>query len=86
MDRSSLLNIVIWIKETIILQEFFLLKVYSEQFLSEQILIRTYGTVVCLLIFVSDKTFDCKRNLSIFCSVAVFSGFSVENESILTLL
>ena len=66
-DRSSLLNIVIRLKET-------------------NYFTRIYGTDVCLLTFVADKIFDCKRNLSIFCSVAVFSGFSVENESILTLL
>ena len=29
------------------------------------------------------KIFDCKSNLSTFCNVAVFSGFSVENESML---
>ena len=41
---------------------------------------------VCTMIFVTDKIFDCKRNLSRFCSVAVFSGFSGENESMLTIL
>ena len=41
---------------------------------------------VCTLIFVTDKIFDCKRNLSRFCNVAVFSGFSVENESMLAYL
>ena len=28
--------------------------------------------------------FDCKKNLSKFCNVVVFSGFSAENESMLT--
>ena len=30
------------------------------------------------------ENFDCKSNLLKFCNVAVFSGFSVENESMLT--
>ena len=64
----------------IILLKFLLLKVYSELFL----LTRIYNIGVCSLIFVTDKIFDCKRNLSRFCNVAVFSGFSVENESMLT--
>ena len=37
-----------------------------------------------MLIFVKDKSFDSKRNLLRFCNVAVFSGFSNENESMLT--
>ena len=37
-----------------------------------------------MLIFDTEKIFDCKRNLSRFCNVAVFSGFSVENENMLT--
>ena len=35
------------------------------------------------MIFDTDKIFDCKRNLSKFCNITVFSGFSVENESML---
>ena len=64
----------------IILLKFLLLKVYSELFL----LTRIYNIGVCSLIFVTDKIFEGKRNLSRFCNVAVFSGFSVENESMLT--
>ena len=36
-----------------------------------------------MLIFDTDKIFDCKRNLSRFWNAAVFSEFSVENESML---
>ena len=54
--------------------------IYGAIFLLTQI----YDIGVCTLIFVTDKTFDCKRNLSRFCNVAVLSGFSVENESMLT--
>ena len=55
-------------------------KVHREQFL----LIRIYDIGVCSLNLVTDEIFDCKRNLSRFCNVAVFSGFLVENESMLT--
>ena len=79
IERSSLLNIVIQIKGNNF-TKFLLLKEYKEQFL----LTRIYVTTVCSAIFVTDKIFDCKRNLSRFCSVAVSSGFSVENESMLT--
>ena len=48
------------------------------------LLIRIYDIGICTLIFDTDKIFDCKRNLSGFCNVAVFSGFSVENESMHT--
>ena len=48
------------------------------------LLIRVYDIGICSLIFVTDKIFDCKMNLSRFCNVAVFSGFSIENKSILT--
>ena len=48
------------------------------------LLIRVYDIGICSLIFVTDKIFDCKMNLSRFCNVVVFGGFSVENESMLT--
>ena len=57
IERTSLLNIVIRIKEKIVLREFLLLKVYREQFL----LIRIYDIGVCSLIFVTDKVLIAKR-------------------------
>ena len=48
------------------------------------LLIRIYDIGICSLIFVTDKILDCKVNLSRFCNLAVFRGFSIENKSILT--
>ena len=48
------------------------------------LLIRIYDIGICSLIFATGKIFDCKMNLSTFCNVAVFSGFPIENKSILT--
>ena len=45
---------------------------------------RIYDIGLRKLIFDTDKIFDWKRDLSRFCNVAVFSGCSVENESMLT--
>ena len=73
LEHSLLLNIVIRIKgNNYFTRIYFVLSM------------RICDMGVGSLIFVTDKIFDCKRNLSRFCNVAVFSGSSVENESMLT--
>ena len=72
IERSSLLVIIRRIS-------------FVESYLGNNLLLkRIYDIGICWFIFVTDKIFDCKRNLSRFCNVAVFSGLSVENERMLT--
>ena len=81
IERSWSLNIVIRIKgNNYFTRISFVENIQGVIFL----LIRIYDIGVCTLIFVTDEIVDCKRNLSRFCNVAVFSGFSVEIESMLT--
>ena len=74
------MNIIIQIKGNYYFTRISFVEIYREQFL----LIQIYDIDVCSLIFVTDNIFDCKRNLSRLCNVAVFSGSSTESERMLT--
>ena len=77
IERSLSLNIVIRIKGN----NYFTRISYVESVYREQIfLLRQIDDIdACALIFDTNKNFDCKRNLSRFCNVAVFETMKPKN-------